>query len=663
MFKKIGIGLVCSAFALTSVFGGAGSSFAAENSTMEDIEKHHKEMTFDTKITVSDFVDTNDSGLIDKGDVVELNVNVKNTSAFDYTNVNLSSHKLKLDREKVSSDLKSGETGNYKVNYSVSENDNISNTIDGNIWVNVRDSQRVEKSIDESFNIQSNGSEESNADDCDLYDDDSESIDGCFKELDSVSNNSKTNSLPILLDKKTNTIVSEKGNKATIEKLAPLMNAASKVVSESKMDDYYKVGNEVVSYVNFNNNSNSAIELDKVQLSLSEVKSSNVKNMTVDSKTKKDLYFTRTINKDDLIFGISDTMVESENSNIIVKSNTGRNYVIEDSESFPYFSTSISMETDGEWTKDKDNNSVVEFYYTFSNDGFDEFTVDSIVSKDNGTIMVDKKVIDNKLVVKVPEKETVKGEGSVSEEGYAIYYGKYFTDSFVAGSSFSDTVGGETGAGVGDVIKKPTMTVPECDNEARVVIPDPYDDYYYESSRDGNKVKVQIFYKMGDGDDDLLTKTWNFTIPAIVDCPTDPPVDPPTETPDEPKKKDPTPPIEVIPPKVKRVKPEAPTYTPETCDVSESVEIPSVKGIKYTVDKKKDTISVVAYDSVGRAGFWNFDKVEFDKDSCVVKKVKTGEVSVSDNSNNVLFVSLIGFGFAVLLIGGVYTLSRVREVK
>lgn len=653
MFKKASLTFACGAFAITSMFGGVGSAFAANNDTLEDIGEHYDNMSLDVETSVSNWNDKNDSGFVDKGDSVKLNVKVKNTSKFDYNYVSVSSNKLNLNREKISGDLKAGKTVNSELDYTITENDNISNTINGNVWVNVRDSKKVEKSEEAFFEIGSNG--EFYDGDCDIYDNDPERIDGCFEDVEVFNNDSETNEAPIILDKKTNTIYSPKSNSAIIEKLASELGVNSKVVSEDKMSDYYKVGNEFITYINYKNDREDIVEFDKVSLDHSDVVKSNINSSKIAAGEEKGLFFTREIKQDNLSWGIPDSMIDSENNVIVLKDKDGNNYLLNNSNSASRMSDSVGVGADGSWEKEKDsNNNIVEYFYNISNNTFEDKTIDSVVSKKYGSIKVDK-VLDSgsKMTVNVPEKENVAAGGDVEEEGFVIYYGKYFTDNAPVGASFSDNVGGNTGGGIGGVIKEPTMTEPPCDTEARVVIPDPYDDYFYESSRDNDKVVVKLFYKIDD-DDTKLVDTWTFDIPAVVDCP----------TPDKPKKDpEPEPPTEVVPPnKVKRLTPEKPTYVPESCDVSESVEIPNVKGIKYVVNKSDKTISVVSYDKFGQNGAWTFDREAFDSSECVVKKVKTGEVVEYDDDNNVIFYGMLAIGFAILSTT-VIVFANVRKVK
>ena len=81
-------------------------------------------------------------------------------------------------------------------------------------------------------------------------------------------------------------------------------------------------------------------------------------------------------------------------------------------------------------------------------------------------------------------------------------------------------------------------------------------------------------------------------------------------------------------------------------------------------DKNDNIISVIATDSYGEIGSWTFDRTNFDDSTCVVKKVKTGEVSdtESNSPNLVLFGSIVA-GFAFMFYAGVWVLIKVREDK
>lgn len=149
--KRKGFGWIVAAVMSASIVIGGGGAFAAPVSAFSgeaipfvvDPGEHRSSLNAYVSTVLKTWTDSNNSSFVDYGDELVATITVKNTSNKIFTNVDLSSLGLELDRVHMSSNLKPGESVSIDVNYSVKEffNGDTGSIVFG---VNVSDATQIE---------------------------------------------------------------------------------------------------------------------------------------------------------------------------------------------------------------------------------------------------------------------------------------------------------------------------------------------------------------------------------------------------------------------------------------------------------------------------------------------------------------------------------------
>lgn len=655
--KKIG---TVGAMGLISVLslGGLSPALAADP-PFTNPQEYKNSMTVDGSVSVDSHNDVNGDGMVNEGDTFDLNLHIENTSDKDYNYVDVSSYGLELDRVLVSDSLSAGESVDFPLTYTVKKSDEYTGNIYHNLFVNVRDETRLENSEEV---------------DVDLTVDVDDS-------LISLSNDKKI--AGVILNQETNKFVvsslDDYDNYYGIDE--------SRIVEDwvdTKVGDGYTYA---FSFTNTTDEAITLDKLEYVDNVIEENASGTVvepgetANLYVVSEiTREDLDWGLSETKAN-VAGSTDLIISDSNGNLysiqngVAKSSTSPSSFMSWAD-VDKKDLGETAEINASYSYSTEANNPTLVVAGFVSERFGFINASETV------------VDDNTRTVNAPESVILQSGESFEDNAYLVAYGRYNSYlTSVRNLQLNASYENNTGGGIGDEFPPPTLSDPVCDEEAQVVLPQEFIDAYneehysyegaeeitYEVERQGDSYYVYVVdwnYPMVITEFDLLE------IPAVVPCPVDPPVEiPEPEAPtftsetcdDEASVKVPenneyytyeasgsqahgeaayytvnavsvetgeivkTWEFESVPvdeatcnPVVEIPEPEAPTFTPETCDDEESLNVPddneyytyNVIGVQPYNEAGVWEVEAVNVETGETAGHWMFDVPLFDSAAC-----------------------------------------------
>lgn len=554
-----------------SLSGLSSVAFAADT-PYSDPQTYKDSMTVNASTTVLGHNDLNSDGLVNEGDIVDVNLTIENTSDKDYNYVDVSSLGFDLNRELVSSSLAAGDSVDYPISYTVNKGDEYTGYADHGIYVNVRDNSLLESTIkvDAYVGVDSDNS---------LVFTDNGRITG------------------LIMDKETGNI--------SVRSIDEYNNYYG--IDESRLVEEYHtavVGDGFVYAFDFTNTTDETITLNQIEY-VDNVIEENISGTVVEPGETINLYAISEITLDDLDWGLTESKATVGGGFYIIVSDTNETVynIANGSSNFSSSSASLSTETVST-TSDQGGSAIAEIAYNYYNHvDYPTVVVNGIVSDTFGVIEVNDIVNTNESkTVNAPETIVLEDGESFEEISYFAYTGLYHSEDVLINSSYaSGSYESDTGGGLGDEFPAPTLSNPVCGEEAQVILPQEFIDEYNEIHFVPYDMEL-LTYEVEKQDDNtyyvyavdwnfpMLIDEWTLEIPAVVPCP--------VETPE----------------------PETPVFVAPTCDDDFVITVPENNSFyNYTTDTVDNTVVVnaVLVETGEIAETWSFDVVE--ATDCVIE--------------------------------------------
>lgn len=498
---KKGVGKVAAVGLISMLSLGSISSLAfADELSYSSPQEHNESMTVDGDLTVSQHEDLNNDGLINEGDTLSLNLHIENTSDNDYNYVDVSSFGLGLNRTLISDSLPAGESIDYPITYNITADDELSDIISHNVFVNVRDETRIESTSEFYFTNPVNRDE------------------NVIK-----TDNSKLSGL--IMDKDTGNIY--------VSSIDEYDNYYG--IDESRLEEGYhtlSVGDGFVYAFDFTNDTEEAITLNGMEF-VDNIIEENVSGTVVESGETANFYVISEITRDDLDWGVSFSKTTVGGGFDIVLSDTNENTYLISTGPSTISSVGLSLDANGDTNiEDQGSTANANIDYTMAAyEGSATVVVDGINSETFGFIESEHVLTDtNEVIVEAPEAIVLESGESFEESAFVVYRGLYHSlDLYVNSMDIVGSYSSDTGGGLGDEVPEPSLTAPACGEEAEPVLPS-LDEFNKERSpedgliewvveRDGNVYNIYVVDYLYP----LILEEYQLEIPAVVECPVEVP--------------------------------------------------------------------------------------------------------------------------------------------
>lgn len=412
-----------AAAALVSTFGfaGAAAASAADGDIpyVADVWNYTNDMTLDLEATPYLFTDTNGDGFTNAGDTVNYTLKVTNTGVKDYTYVDVSGYKAGLERLKLADTLKAGETLTKEMTYVIRADDLLAagTPAGSKLTVNVRDASQLEASRStelvlnpELYNCNKVMAIVNNL------------LDYCIDRVDPENAVMRSSNGYVVYD-----VATDEYYVSDDSQVEEFLKASGKtaIVVGGDLATYVKPGNRIYSTFEVSNADVTDFTITDI-VNAYKLGDNNAISATVKAGETTNLYFSEAIDVDSIDWSFQNQL--GSGTSISVKTSNGKWLTSPNGNGATrnIFSAQSSIEM-----KFKDNNDGtfdVNFIYSGQNVSHSTLVPRAFVSQWFGSFDIAESFDGNKLIVKeLPTIESVPQDSMLSEKGYMIAYGKYFT--------------------------------------------------------------------------------------------------------------------------------------------------------------------------------------------------------------------------------------------